>query len=136
MRRTHLVACIALAALLSSTSVNAADTKPATGVVANICDAPATGEGVGMRSCAYFEQDYKAGGHVAEVTYFSWGQGYMTGLNIARGITELSGFKSMTMDQQQARIKQYCDANPDKKYVEAILDLYLALYPRKEIKSQ
>jgi hypothetical protein len=90
-------------------------------------------EGAGVRLCSYFADNYKDDPALTENLYFAWAQGYMSGLNIARRDDEPGVFKSMSMKEQKAYIRAFCDANPTKKYLYAVLDLYRTLHqPEKD----
>jgi hypothetical protein len=89
-------------------------------------------EGAGVRSCAYFLDNYKNDPALTEPLYFSWAQGYMSGLNVARLDDRAGVFQPMSMDEQRSYIRNFCNANPTKKYLYAVLDLYKTLHQRKE----
>jgi hypothetical protein len=90
-------------------------------------------EGPGARSCEYFIQNVKSE-PATEEHYFTWAQGYMSGLNVARLNDERGAFQSMPMELQRAHIRTFCDANPTKQYVYAVIDLYITLYPKEATK--
>src|SRR5260370_18938745 len=92
-----------------------------------IADA-ASAEGVGVRPCEYFMQVYKADPANDEL-WFSWAQGFLSGMNIARLNDTPGMFKRMSMEEQKDHIRSFCQANPKKKYFEAVGVLYTRLDP-------
>src|SRR4051812_1392428 len=84
--------------------------------------------GAGMQTCAVFRAHYK--GHVPSLEnfYFSWAQGYMSGLNVAarRGAanSKTADLNSIPAPTQLRFIREFCDHNPLERYsaaVEALL---------------
>ena len=99
--------------------------------------------GAGVTTCAVFASRYKENLEKVEIIYFTWAQGFMSGLN-----TGLIASNSETPDlhpndfdteDQQGHIRHYCDQHPLADYFEATLDLYnemrqkqgLAFWPPK-----
>jgi hypothetical protein len=87
-------------------------------------------QGVGVMSCAEFGRLYQLSPENTELVFFSWGQGYMSGLNISatgRGFTarDLAG----DIGQQKQEIRRYCANNPLKNYMDAVFDFYAQLPP-------
>ena len=85
--------------------------------------------GPGANSCAKFAKDLAIDPMVIEATYFSWAQGYMSGMNsisdvIAARTRDLQA--KSTVDERGA-IRAFCDAHPLKLYMEAVLTLYRSL---------
>jgi hypothetical protein len=109
----------------------------ALGVAMVSANAPAKSEqviimGAGMQTCAVFRAHYK--GHVPSLEnfYFSWAQGYMSGLNVAAsGVNVAASRGAVTADlnaipapTQLRFIREFCDHNPLERYsaaVEALL---------------
>ena len=87
-------------------------------------------QGVGATSCAEFARMYRNSPEYTELVFFSWGQGYMSGLNIsAMGQGFLARDLAGDMAQQQQEIRRYCADNPLKNYKDAVFDLYGKLPP-------
>ena len=80
--------------------------------------------GAGTRSCAVFARTYKEKPKSADMIYFSWAQGYMSGVNIAAGINNKdyrpANLNAMTVAAQQRFIRDFCDRNPLKDFREAV----------------
>ena len=80
--------------------------------------------GAGTRSCAVFARTYKDKPKSADMIYFSWAQGYMSGVNIAAGINNKdyrpANLNAMTVATQQRFIRDFCDRNPLKDFREAV----------------
>jgi hypothetical protein len=81
-----------------------------------------------MRSCSEFAQDYRQNPR-SELMYFSWAQGFMTGLNV----TQVS-LKRPERDQnarppsqQMAFIREFCDKRPLAVFADAVAELFSSL---------
>jgi hypothetical protein len=98
--------------------------------------ASAQGYGVGMHSCAEFAKLYASNPSMAEDIYFTWAQGFMSGLNMAsavqNGVDRNLGGTSADMSAQKVRIRSFCDSHPLAQYGLAVIDLYNSLPPKKE----
>jgi hypothetical protein len=67
-----------------------------------------------------------------EEYFYGWAQGFMSGMNVARLNEEPGAFKGMPQEQQIAHIRSFCEANPTKRYFEAVGSLYTTLYPKQK----
>ena len=80
--------------------------------------------GAGTRSCAVFARTYKDKPNTADMIYFSWAQGYMSGVNLAAGINNKdyrpANLNAMTVAAQQRFIRDFCERNPLKDFREAV----------------
>jgi hypothetical protein len=80
--------------------------------------------GAGTRSCAVFARTYKDKPKTADMIYFSWAQGYMSGVNLAAGINNKdyrpANLNAMAIAAQQRFIRDFCDRNPLKDFREAV----------------
>lgn len=84
--------------------------------------------GAGTQTCAVFVAHYKGNVPFLENFYFSWAQGYMSGLNVATG-NETGNYKPADLNAivpatQLRFIRDFCSRNPLKRYstaVEALL---------------
>ena len=80
--------------------------------------------GAGTKSCAVFARTYKDKPKTADMIYFSWAQGYMSGVNLAAGINNKdyrpANLNAMTVAAQQRFIRDFCDRNPLKDFREAV----------------
>jgi hypothetical protein len=98
--------------------------------------AGAQGYGVGTHSCAEFAKLYTSNPSVAEDIFFTWAQGFMSGLN-ASSWAETGTYRSIEgtpseMVALKVHIRSYCDVHPLGQYVSAILDVYNSLPIKKE----
>ncbi len=91
-------------------------------------------QGMGASSCAKFAKMYQGDPENMEIMFFTWAQGFMSGLNLASSAAggferELGG---STTDQESA-IRIYCSTNPLKTYMDAVVNLYgtLRVLPQK-----
>ena len=81
-------------------------------------------QGLGAQACASFASNFKKN-PMMEAFYFTWAQGYMSGLNmgllaIGNEMTDLSDFD---IDRQQSFIRRFCDRHPLKNYSDAAVGL-------------
>ncbi len=85
--------------------------------------------GAGGKTCAVFAKDYKDSPVIIEDYYFAWAQGFMTGFNTAQLAAKqrTRNLGGVSIDQQQARIRAFCNRKPLADYFEAVIDLYLSL---------
>jgi hypothetical protein len=98
--------------------------------------AGAQGYGVGTHSCAEFAKLYTSNPSVAEDIFFTWAQGFMSGLN-ASSWAEIGTYRSIEgtpseMAALKIRVRSYCDVHPLAQYVSAVLDVYNSLPIKKE----
>lgn len=87
--------------------------------------------GAGAASCAKFAEMYRSNPGAAELLYFPWAQGFMSGWNAVRlkaGMEALD-LGSIPIRDQQAYIRQYCDQHPLGDYYNAVLALLLRFKP-------
>ena len=83
-----------------------------------------------------FAKLYTSNPSMAEDIYFTWAQGFMTGLNMASAANtgvyrSIEGTRA-GMVAQKVRVRSYCDIHPLAQYLSAVLDLYNSLPPKKE----
>jgi hypothetical protein len=80
--------------------------------------------GAGTKSCAVFARTYKEKPKSADTIYFSWAQGYMSGVNRTAGADSKdfrpANLNAMSVAAQQRFIREFCDRNPLKDYREAV----------------
>jgi hypothetical protein len=80
--------------------------------------------GAGTRSCAVFALTYKDKPKSADMIYFSWAQGYMSGVNRTAGANNKdlrpANLNAKSVGAQQKFIREFCDRNPLKDYREAV----------------
>ena len=89
--------------------------------------APSAGRGLGAgTSCAEYGEFYKKAQQETDNSFFSWAQGFMTGMNTVR-IGEKQSFVDLGIMDQDAQIKwlhTYCDAHPLAIFMKAVVSLY------------
>ena len=79
--------------------------------------------GFGTATCGEFAALYRQDPTDIENLFFGWAQGFMSGLNTSR----LGTGKTVDLEgaeRLQRMIRAYCDANPLKQFVSAVLALY------------
>lgn len=89
--------------------------------------APIVGrEGPGASTCGQFAASYRAYPQDTELLYFSWAQGYMSGMNtILEPLKVPPGdFGKKPIAEQQSIIRDFCDAHPLAPYEGAVLVLF------------
>ena len=84
--------------------------------------------GAGMQTCAVFVAHYKGNVPSLENFYFSWAQGYMSGLNVAAssgvGNSSPADLNAVPAAAQLRFIRDFCDHNPLKRYSAAVEALF------------
>ena len=88
--------------------------------------------GLGAATCSQFASDYRRAPKTVETAYFGWAQGFLSGHNFAvlahaKDSGVAPDLKSLSIEEQQAFIRQYCDSHPLGNYMDAVLDLYWKL---------
>jgi len=84
--------------------------------------------GVGTSSCAEFAKMYQGDPEISERVFFSWAQGFMSGLNLGakannKQMRDLAGI----VDDQKRALRAYCANNPLKSYMDAVIGYYAQL---------
>jgi hypothetical protein len=84
------------------------------------------GVGLGMRSCEEFSKAYKAQPALAETVYFTWAEGFMSGLSFMATAADIPplDLKKIDADSAKTDIKSYCNAFPQAPYYDAIIPIY------------
>ena len=70
--------------------------------------------GLGIASCSVFAKQYQAAPDEFERYYFTWAQGFMSGLN-ALSLTEYGTSRDLgaiPTDEQELRLRSYCNGHP------------------------
>ena len=106
-----IILLIAMAALLGR--VEAAENEAAV-------------SGIGAAKCSAFAKAFKESPTMAENVYFTWAQGYMSGMNTALLMVKkpFRDLSAQSADQQKLHIRNYCDKRPDNPFLDAVLNLY------------
>ncbi len=84
--------------------------------------------GAGAFPCAEFTDQYKENPRKVEGVYFTWAQGFMSGLNaglvLSDSVTPDLHPNDFDTEDQRRHIRHYCDQRPLADYFEAVIDLY------------
>jgi len=89
--------------------------------------------GVGAISCGELAENYRRDPSNVENMMLVWAQGFMSGANINQTPPgEYRDMAAMTLDDQTALLREYCDKHPFAKFINAAMDLYFKL-PLKKI---
>src|SRR6516162_2572096 len=79
-------------------------------------------EGPGTVSCSQYAQEVRSQGESMRSFFFSWAEGFMSGLNTHLGSPANLG--AMDTNAQYAFIDQYCNQQPLSSYSNAVMSLY------------
>ncbi len=83
--------------------------------------------GPGAATCGRFHEEYAKDWEI-EAFFFSWGQGWMSAMNLAlsvkAGRPSATYLGAISMEEQMLYVRVYCEENPLKSYENAFIDLY------------
>jgi hypothetical protein len=84
--------------------------------------------GAGSASCAEFAKMYQGDPEHVEDAFFSWAQGFMSGINLAAVTTQrpTRDLAGVAADQRRA-LRTYCANNPLRTYMDAVTEFYAKL---------
>ena len=90
------------------------------------------GYGIGMQTCGQFAEAYVAHPDVTENLYFTWAQGFMTGLNFMATVVkqparEINGGDVASMKSYRTSIRSFCNEHPLAAYYEGVARLWRSL---------
>jgi hypothetical protein len=93
-------------------------------------------QGVGTLTCRQFANMYRGHPELVENVFFTWAQGFMTGVNYAKiaAHSKSANLGTMTTAKQKSFIRSYCDAHPSEVFLEAVTNLYFQLPRSRTIK--
>jgi hypothetical protein len=77
------------------------------------------GNGPGAQSCS----QYNSTRATDEENYLSWATGFMTGWNFKSKSDEMVELSGLTFAQQIQFLRDFCEANPTKRYLEGVTAL-------------
>jgi len=82
--------------------------------------------GVGVTSCAEFAIQYRKDPEIANIIYFAWVQGLMSGLNLTQAWKNkrTHDLGALPILVQQLHIRTFCDQRPLLRVVDAAFDLF------------
>jgi hypothetical protein len=85
---------------------------------------PSAWKGPGIASCTQYAQAVRSYGQ--RNFYFSWAQGFMSGLNTPLLMSGMKGtnLEGRTLEDQLSFVDRYCDQRPLAMYVNAVMSLY------------
>ena len=88
--------------------------------------------GIGAAKCSAFATAFKESPTLSEGVYFTWAQGYMSGMNTGLLMVKHS-FRNLTERseaEQKNHLRAYCDKWPERPFVDAVLNLYGTMLPQ------
>jgi hypothetical protein len=93
-------------------------------------------QGAGILTCRQFANMYRGHPELAENVFFTWAQGFMTGMNYAKieAHRKSANLGAMTTAKQKSYIRSYCDAHPSEFFLKAVTTLYFRLPRSKTVK--
>jgi hypothetical protein len=85
--------------------------------------------GLGLVSCAVFAKEYGNSPDYAETMWFSWLQGYMSGMN---AVLKFNGqarrnLGGVTPEEKKQFVRRFCNAHPLDYYITGAKLLFLSL---------
>ena len=85
--------------------------------------------GVGLVTCAVFGKEYSNNPEYVEAIWFSWLQGYLSGLNAILKITGQArrNLDGVTPDEKKQYMRRYCNEHPLDYYIAGAKRLFLSL---------
>jgi hypothetical protein len=95
----------------------------------NAAESGGGGYGIGMQTCGQFSNAYVAHPDVTEDLYFTWAQGFMTGLNFMATVVkvparEIKGEDMGNMRSYRSYIRTFCEEHPMAGYYEGVSSLW------------
>jgi hypothetical protein len=93
-------------------------------------------QGAGILTCRQFANMYRGHPELTENVFFTWAQGFMTGVNYAKIAAhgKSANLGAMTTAKQKRYIRSYCDAHPSEFFLKAITNLYFRFPRSKTVK--
>jgi hypothetical protein len=121
-RDTGYSSLLIVAVLLGATSISQA--------------AEIAAQGAGILTCRQFANMYRGHPELAENVFFTWAQGFMTGVNYAKIAAhgKSANLGAMTTAKQKSYIRSYCDSHPSELFLRAVTNLYFRLPRSKTVK--
>lgn len=93
--------------------------------------------GLGKQSCAEFAVLYKSNPTQTENLFFSWAQGFMSGLDlgyeVTTGVTRL--WETLPLESIRLQIRDFCDTHPLATYYSSVTNVYMSL-PVKVVRTK
>jgi hypothetical protein len=92
-------------------------------------ETPIAVTGFGSVTCAHFAEDYRKNPDTAELLYYSWAQGYMSGQNVVLAEAKKSArnLGAFSTKSQKAMLRTYCDGHPLGFFWLAVVALFESL---------
>jgi hypothetical protein len=83
-------------------------------------------KGVGTNTCAEFGEFYKQSPGYWEIHFFTWAQGFMSGMNLmlAQKGQPATDLEKTSLESQQMQIRTYCDKHPLVSYMKAVIAVW------------
>jgi hypothetical protein len=85
--------------------------------------------GYGVQSCAKYGQAYKESPDDAELVYYAWALGFMSGLNVGTHTHRASSknLAATTQDEQRRFLREWCEAHPLSDFGSGVVELLKTL---------
>ena len=93
--------------------------------------------GVGGTTCGQFAEYYRTDPADAETLFYSWAQGFMSGMNVnflfPEGESTDLGDSRYGIDTQKGHLRLYCDQHPLAFYSQAVFNLWDTMRAQQEL---
>lgn len=85
--------------------------------------------GVGLVTCAVYGKEYGKNPEYVEAIWFSWLQGYLSGLNAILKVTGHArrNLDGVTPEEKKEYLRRFCNENPLDYYIAGAKRLFLSL---------
>lgn len=87
--------------------------------------------GLGAGSCGKFAEMSRLDPSQAELDYLSWAQGFMSGLNMQKIISNVhsitKNLNGISIESQKWMLRKYCNDHPLGEVETAVMQLYFSL---------
>ena len=109
----------------------------AAATIASACRAESFMVGAGSNTCGQFANYYAQNPEAAEVSFFTWAQGFMSSMNIKLASGSAPTYRDLSgpIEIQKSHIRIYCNAHPLVPYFDAVDDLFGSL-PQKPMPAK
>jgi len=89
-------------------------------------------DGPGRQSCAFFVDALETGDPQASIAFGAWTEGFLTGVNLFQEDTyDITPWQ--TPEVIMAKMRVFCENNPDVAYVNALGRLVTTLLPNRQV---
>jgi hypothetical protein len=93
--------------------------------------------GAGTHTCAEFGRFYQLSPLDSENVFFSWAEGFMSGLNAAEihATGNSKNLGTMSLESEKQFLRSYCNDHPLAEYTKAIFELFSKFPPNSPVQK-